>query len=144
MEDGIVLVDSDGEIRACKGSAERILGLSQEQMIGRQARDPRWRSIHEDGSPFLSEAYPVIVTLRTGQPCFDVVMGVYKPTGELTWVSINSQPLTHPGRKTPYPVLAVLNDITGRRRLEQELANTSADLARCRADLLRLKTESAN
>jgi PAS domain S-box-containing protein len=142
MEDGIVLVDADGEIRACNASAERILGLSSEQMIGRAARDSRWRSIREDGSPFPGDAYPVMVTLRTGEPCFDVVMGVHKPNGELTWISINSQPLTRPGQNTPYAVLAVLKDITGRRRLARELADTAAELARCRGELLRLKPGS--
>jgi hypothetical protein len=62
-------------------------------------RDARWRSIHENGTPFPSDKYPVMVTLRTGQPCFDVVMGVHRPTGELTWVSINSQPLIRPGEQ---------------------------------------------
>ena len=143
MEDGIVLVDAGGEIRACNASAERILGLSSEQMIGRAARDARWRSIHADGSSFPSDAYPVMVTLRTGEPCFDVVMGVYKPTGELTWVSINSEPLTHPGQSAPYAVLAVLKDITERRLMEKELADTGAELARCRAELLRFGAKPA-
>jgi PAS domain S-box-containing protein len=137
MEDGIVLMDADGDIRACNASAERILGLSSEQMIGRAVRDPRWRSIYEDGTPFPSEMYPVTVTLRTGQPCFDVVMGVHKPNGELTWISINSQPLTRPGQEVPYAVLAVLKDITHRRQLEHELAETATALRRCRGELLR-------
>jgi eukaryotic-like serine/threonine-protein kinase len=143
MDDGIILVDADGEIRACNASAERILGLPSEQIIGRAARNPQWRSIHADGSPFPSDEYPVVVTLRTGEPCSDVVMGVHKPTGELTWVSIKSHPLTSPDRKAPYAVLAVLKDISDRRRLEQELAETAADLARCKTDLRRLRAEPA-
>ena len=134
MEDGIVLMDADGDIRACTVSAERILGLSSEQMIGRAVRDPRWRSIYEDGTPFPSETYPVTVTLRTGQPCFDVVMGVHKPNGELTWISINSQPLTRLGEQAPYAVLAVLKDITRRRQMEHELDETAAQLRRCRGE----------
>jgi PAS domain S-box-containing protein len=51
-QEGIVLLDADGGIRACNGSAERILGLSADQMMGRTSLDPRWRAIHEDGSPF--------------------------------------------------------------------------------------------
>ena len=63
MQDGIVIVDADGGIRACNSSAERILGLSAEQIIGRTSLDPRWRAIHEDGSPFPGETFPVAVTL---------------------------------------------------------------------------------
>ena len=93
MQDGILVLDADGSIRACNGSAERILGLSAEQIIGRTALDPRWRAIHEDGSPFPGETFPVAVTMRTGQPCSKIIMGVHKPDGNLTWISINSEPL---------------------------------------------------
>ena len=41
MKEGIVLFAADGSILACNASAERILGLSAEQIIGRSARDPR-------------------------------------------------------------------------------------------------------
>ena len=86
MQGGVVLLDADGGIRACNTSAERILGLSADQITGRTALDPSWHAIHEDGSPFPAETFPVVVTLRTGEPCSNVVMGVYKPNGELTWI----------------------------------------------------------
>jgi PAS domain S-box-containing protein len=93
IEDGMVLLDSDGNIRTCNASAERILGLSADQMVGRTALDPRWRAIHEDGSPFPGETFPSMVTLNTGLSCSNVIMGVHKPSGELTWISINSGPI---------------------------------------------------
>src|SRR5262249_30755489 len=40
MQDGIALLDSNGTIQACNATAERILGLSADQMMGRTARDP--------------------------------------------------------------------------------------------------------
>jgi PAS domain S-box-containing protein len=93
MQEGVILLGADGRIRACNASAERILGLSAGEMMGRTPLDPRWQAIHEDGSAFPAETFPVMETLRTGRPCSNVVMGVCKPTGELTWISINSQPL---------------------------------------------------
>ena len=47
-------------------------------MIGVSSLDPRWRAIHEDGSPFPGEEHPAMVTLRTGRPQEGVLMGVYK------------------------------------------------------------------
>ena len=58
MRDGVVLFAADGNILACNASAERILGLSAEQIIGRSARDPRWRAIRKDGSPFPEDEFP--------------------------------------------------------------------------------------
>ncbi|MEA5605990.1 diguanylate cyclase domain-containing protein [Nostoc sp. UHCC 0252] len=112
MAEGIVLQQSDGQITACNDSAERILGLTADQMMGRTSIDPRWQAIHEDGTPFPGETHPAIVTLRTGQPQFHVIMGVHKPDGSLTWISINSQPLFESDELKPYAVVASFTDIT--------------------------------
>jgi PAS domain S-box-containing protein len=117
MQDGIALLDTDGHIVACNPSAERILGLSADQMMGRTPHDPRWRSIHEDGSPFPGETHPPMMTLRTGQPGRDVVMGIHKPDGTLTWISVNSQPLYKPDGTTLSGVVASFEDITERKRV---------------------------
>ncbi len=112
MAEGIVLQQSDGRITACNDSAEKILGLTADQMMGRTSIDPRWRVIHEDGTSFPQETHPAIVTLRTGQPQSHVIMGVHKPDGSLTWISINSQPLFESDESKPSAVVASLTDIT--------------------------------
>jgi PAS domain S-box-containing protein len=121
MEEGVVLQDVDGYIWTCNASAERILGLNAEQMMGRTSLDPRWRAIHEDGSPFPGEEHPAMQTLHSGKPCHEVVMGVHKPEGTLTWISINSQPVFHPGKSRPSAVVTTFTDITERRRVYQML-----------------------
>jgi len=102
------------------------------QLMGRTALDPRWHAIHEDGSPFPGETFPVMVTLHTGAPRSNVVMGVYKPTGELTWISINSQPQFDVDGTTLAGVVASFADITDRKRLEERLNEASIELARFR------------
>jgi PAS domain S-box-containing protein len=132
MQDGILVLDADGSIRACNASAERILGLSADQILRRTALDPNWRAIHEDGSPFPGEEFPVSVTLRTGQRCSDVIMGVYKPDGALTWIAINAEPLYEADGATLGGVSASFEDITERRRTEDSLREVSMELARLR------------
>src|SRR5262245_18073239 len=90
MAEGVVVQDAEGLIAACNPSAERLLGLTAEQMAGRSSLDPRWRSIHSDGSPFPGDTHPALITLRTGEPQYNVEMGVHKPDGSLTWISINT------------------------------------------------------
>jgi len=132
MQEGIVLMDADGTIRACNASAERILGLSADQMMGRTSLDPHWRAVHEDGTPFPGETHPVMVTLRTGQPCSNVIMGVHKPDGALTWISINSQPLLEADAVTPAGVVASFEDISDRKATEQALQSARLEVARLR------------
>jgi len=121
LSEGIVLQDASGTIRTCNASAESILGLTAEQMMGRTSTDTPWRAIEEDGSPFPEEEHPNSITLRTGQPCHDVVMGVQKLDGTLTWISVNSQPLFRPNENKPYASVASFTDITERKETETAL-----------------------
>jgi serine/threonine-protein kinase len=139
MQDGIVLFDTDASIRACNGSAERILGMSAEQMVGLTPLDPRWGAICEDGSPFPDEERPPVVTLRTRQPCANVIMGVQKPDGTLTWLSVNSQPLFHPDGTTLAGVVTCFADVTDQRRTEDKLRQTTLELS-----LLQQRLESGS
>ncbi len=121
LSEGIVLQDSIGTIQACNDSAERILGLSADQVMGRTSFDPRWRTVHEDGSAFLGEDHPAVVTLSTGRSCNNVVMGVYTSDGPLHWVSVNSRPMFHDQATEPYAVVCSFADITERKQAEEAL-----------------------
>lgn len=126
MREGVMLVDAQGVLVTCNASAERILGLSANQMVGKPLLQHDWQTIHEDQSPFTSDTYPLIVTLRTGEPCLDVVMGIHTPTGKLNWISINSQPLYRDNEPTPYAVVASFTDISERKQAEQKIRQQAA------------------
>lgn len=128
LAEGVLLHDAQGRIIACNPSAERILGLTADQLMGRTPVDPGWQAIHPDGRPFEDDLRPPSVTLRTGRPCADVVMGLRRPTGELRWVSINTQALMGPEGGQPYGVVGSFHDITARRRAEQALLEAQTEL----------------
>jgi diguanylate cyclase (GGDEF)-like protein/PAS domain S-box-containing protein len=128
MSDGVVLQDDTAAIIAFNDSALRILGVTADQLVGRTSFDPRWRAIHEDGSPFAGETHPAIETLRTGVPQNDVVMGVHKPDGALVWISVSVQPLFKEGRAKPWRLVVTMHDITEQRRAEHEASIAQAML----------------
>ncbi len=121
LSEGIVLHDRDGKILTCNLAAERILGLTADQIKGLTSIDDHWQAVHEDGSPFPGETHPAIVTLRTGQPLTGVIMGVRLPDGARRWISINSQPLISPSETLPYAVIATFSDFTSRHEAETAL-----------------------
>jgi diguanylate cyclase (GGDEF)-like protein/PAS domain S-box-containing protein len=126
MAQGVVYQNSEGRIIAANPAAERILGLSLDQMQGRTSMDPLWRAIHEDGSAFPGDQHPAIVSLRTGCEVSDVVMGVFNPTtGSYRWMTVNAVPQLLPGESKPYRVFATFDDISERKRAEDELRETS-------------------
>lgn len=121
MHDGLVLQDADSVIQVCNARAEEILGLSAAQMEGRDSLDPCWRTVHEDGTPFPGAAHPVPACLQTGKPQRDVIMGVHKPNGTQSWISINATPMFRDDETQPYAALATFSDITQRKLTEDLL-----------------------
>lgn len=125
LQEGVVLQYANGTIGACNPSAERILGISAEQMMGWTLIDPDWRTIREDNSPFPAETHPAICTLRTGQSYADVVMGIVKSDESVTWIRVNSYPLWRDDVTTPYAVVISFSDITHYKETEQALRKDS-------------------
>ncbi len=126
MSEGVIVHNKDGTIQTANTSAERMLGLTIDQMMGRTSIDPRWRAIHEDGSPFPGETHPAMITRQTGEPQNAVIMGVHKPDDSLVWISINSRPLLHPDEQRPYAAVVTMIDITERKLAEDALRESEA------------------
>ncbi len=126
MSEGIVKQIKDGTIVACNQAAERILGLSWDQLTGLKPADANWRPIRQDGTRFPSSEHPAMIALATSKPQRDVIMGVHKANDELTWINIHSQPILENG--VAQAVVTTFRDITAERaRLaEQEVLRQQA------------------
>ena len=125
LDEGIILQDADGVIQASNEAAERIFGLSAEDLWGRTAMDVSWRMVREDGSPFPRTDLPAMRTLRTGEPMSHVVVGLEQPEGALTWISLNTYPLRNPEERAPHAVVSSFTDITERKRAEDALRDAT-------------------
>lgn len=122
---GVVVQAGDGTIVSCNPAAEQILGLSFEQMVGRSSTDPRWRTLHADGSLYHGDTHPAMVALRTGVPVRDAVMGVARPDGMMSWLSVTAQPVGAGPDGPARSVVTSFTDITtlvDARRHAQELS----------------------
>ncbi len=126
MEEGVVFQDRTGEISSANPAAERIMGLTGADLVGRTPDELVKDAdvIHEDGSPFDWDLQPSMVTLRTGEAASGVVLGILRPGGARVWVSVNSQPLVSGEDSKPYAVVSTFRDIT-EQRLAQEALRTS-------------------
>ena len=126
MTEGLTLQTREGEIVVHNRRAAEILGLTDDQLLGRASLDPCWDIVHEDGTPWQSRTHPVMITLREGVAQSGVVAGVQKPNGELAWISINCAPIFHVGESRPYSAVVTFSDITELKHLalQVEAANT--------------------
>lgn len=134
LTEGLVFQDGDGCILSWNPAAERVLGLSAEELSGRTSIDPHWSAVHEDGTPWAGDTHPAMEALRTGRAVHAAVMGVNHPNGERVWLRVKSQPVSVDGAQ-PSAVLTVFADIT----LEHEAKRTYESLS----DTLRAAIETS-
>jgi PAS domain S-box-containing protein len=119
---GVVVQDPNGLIVEANDLACTLLGLTRDHLQGRTSTDPRWKAIHEDNSPFLGDEHPAMVTLRTGKPLHNVVMGVFHPTtGQYRWIVINSEPIIDAKTKKVTAAVTTFIDISKRKEAEEKL-----------------------
>ena len=87
---GIVLQNSEGSVLDCNDAAVLILGATRQELATRTLNDLRWGSVREDSTPFALDEQPAKVTLRTGEPCNDVIMGTENRGRARRWLSVNT------------------------------------------------------
>ena len=138
LADGIVLQLADFSIATCNASAERITGLTADQMLGRAPRPDGWLAINEDGSRFDLRQHPSILALVTGKSA-SCMMGVQSAGRETTWISVNTRPLFRAGARRPYAALSSIMDVTDRVRAqvaEREAREAAEATSRAKSDFL--------
>ncbi len=146
MIQGVVYQDREGRIISCNPAAERILGRRFDEMRDQTSEDPGWSGVHEDGTPIPGYEHPSMAALRTGRIVSDRIMGIYNPrTDERRWIRIDAVPQFRGVEEQPYQVFTTFEDITERRRSEQELIASRAKLRELAAHLQKsLEEERVN
>ncbi len=134
LSEGLVLHAPDGRIVEWNPAAERVLGLSGDEMGGRTPVDPRWRAVRPDGAPWPGEDHPASRVLRTAQPVVAETMGVHRPDGSLVWLRVSAQPTLDAANRLT-GVVASFEDITTERALEASLAESVAAAERTETQL---------
>jgi len=128
MTQGVVYQNPDGSISSANSAAEKILGLSLDQMQGKTSADPRWKAVRENGDAFDGDTHPAMLALKTGESHLGVLMGVFVPEeNEYRWIMIDAVPQFRDGEDKPYQAFTTFTDITQQRNAERVLAQAKID-----------------
>jgi PAS domain S-box-containing protein len=135
MAQGVVYHDGDGKISSANPSAERILGFSSDQLLGQSSIDPRGHAIHEDLSPYSGENHPSILALKTGEKQ-NGIMGVFNPMEKsIHWILLHAVPQFRAGSDGPKGVFTTFEDITEKKRNEEQIRKSDQRLTNLMANL---------
>ena len=90
---GVVIHAPDTRIVLCNPEASQLLGMSLDKIMGKDARDPDWHFVREDGNPMPADEFPANQVIATRHVLKNFVMGIARDHGrEYTWVLVNAYP----------------------------------------------------
>lgn len=121
LTQGVLLHAKDGQIIEFNQTTLKILGLSRDQLLGKTSYDPQWKVVSEAHSPIEPADHPAMIALRSGVTVTGRILGVSKPEGEMSWVSVTAVPLFKQNDLIPFQVLVTIEDITKFKNLKEDL-----------------------
>lgn len=92
----VVVHGPDTRILDSNPMAQELLGLTEDQLLGKAAIDPAWHFRREDGTAMGVEEYPVNQVIARGQAVKNLVIEVHRPgsrQGTNVWVLVNANPV---------------------------------------------------
>ena len=138
MEVGVLVQGPGAEIRLANPKALELLGLSEDQLLGKTSFDPDWTVVHEDGAPLPGDQHPVPQAIAGRKPVRDVTMGVFRPrNGTTSWIRVDAEPRLDV-QGNVQEVICTFVDVSARHHYEStmkryqerlEMAMGAADIA---------------
>jgi PAS domain S-box-containing protein len=128
MHAGVVVHAPDTSIILSNRRACELLGLTEEQMSGKTARDPAWRFVREDRTTMPLQEYPVNQVITRLRPLDNQVAGINRPvSNDLVWVMVNAYPVLDEEERLDHITVTFI-DVTERVRAEEALREYSERL----------------
>jgi len=93
LQAGVVVHGADTKILYANRKALELMRLTQAQVLGADALDPKWKFLDKYEHEMPLEGYPVYRVLKTGRPIENLEVGVVDGSqSHITWVLCNGYP----------------------------------------------------
>lgn len=120
MDEGVLITDAKGRVLSWNPATLRILDVTADELSRRPMNSRRWKAVDSQGNPLPMSEFPGLIALRTGEPASTDVLGLKRPNGMLTWLSVRAKPIELPGNGGS-GALVTFSDITNLRRAEETI-----------------------
>ncbi|HSW04834.1 hybrid sensor histidine kinase/response regulator [Aquabacterium sp.] len=127
MGDGVLVIDPQGKVLFVNPAAERIVGIGFTPGDASGKSQDHGLYLPDQTTPYPTAELPLARAIR-GEPCDDVEVFMANPAWpEGRWLSVTARPLSDETGFVSGGV-AVISDITARKRAEAEVRRLNVDL----------------
>ncbi len=128
MGEGLIILGFNGEVVQCNQAAERIMKMEAEEAIGKLHDELMYNAVREDGSLLPSDEYPSMITLQTGKPVVNQIVGISDKEDRIIWLQVNTHALGLGMDGKPVAVVISFADVSGLKQIESELRESERHL----------------
>ncbi len=125
MTNAVFWKDSDSCYLGCNEVFSTFAGFESALLLGKSDRDMPWADDAEYSSEWFMDWDQAVI--ESGEPQYGILERLRRADGELRWIETNKVPLRDIDGQI-IGILGTFEDITDRRRAEEELTRTLDDL----------------
>ena len=118
---GIVQVSLEGAVLKANSVAQKVLGLTFDELSQRFVAGFESETFWEDGSVCAAQDHAVSKCLATHQPQPPTTIGVRRADGRMAWGIFTAMPVSDPETGQMTSAVVTFLDITDRKHLEEQL-----------------------
>jgi signal transduction histidine kinase/ActR/RegA family two-component response regulator len=122
LTEGVLVFSAGPQVQDGNPAAERLLGMTLEQMKSFPPGPEHWSLRRPDGTPMQPEDVPLAVALATGTSQVGQVVGLNVPQRGLRLFSVNAEPLRTDPQGDVIGAVVSFSDVTEAHTLAAQLA----------------------
>ncbi len=123
IQTAVIVHGPDTRILTFNAMALDLLGLTEDQMLGKTALDPAWHFLRDDGAVLPLEEYPVNQVIATRRALRNFIIVIHrsaKKEEKNIWVLVNADPVFAEDGEIAEVVVTFI-DISSRKQAEEQI-----------------------
>nr|MBF0221888.1 DUF3365 domain-containing protein [Desulfobulbaceae bacterium] len=124
----VLVHDKDTRILSSNSMAQQLLGLTEDQMLGKEATDLDWHLLRENGTKMPVDEYPVNLVLSSRQPLRDYLVKIFRPEiNGLSWLLVHADPVFDDSTALKL-IIVTFMDLSEQKKIETSLRENEEEL----------------
>jgi len=125
INEGVVVINLDGQIIQANPAAEHILGLRRSKIEERNYISPTWEILRSDGTLLPIDEMAGPRAMKEKHLVENVLMGVKRPDGLISWINVSAAPLMDDANNFS-GIVGTFTDITELKKADEKLKESEA------------------